>query len=139
MAKNASVPYKQFVESGNQLVVDDKRNAVNIYCSRPSCHSLIMRAKAGQLVERPKSKLNITDNDILAINDTSAEVEEMQQYWQLPNMMAFENIGFSNTVATGIKFLACADCDTGPLGYHDTINETECYVAVDRVEYATGT
>ena len=32
MAKNASVPYKQFVESGNQLVVEDKHNAVDIYC-----------------------------------------------------------------------------------------------------------
>jgi len=70
--------------------------------------------------------------------DTSAEAEAMQQYWQLSNMMAFENIGFSKTVATGLKYLSCADCDTGPLGYHDTTKEAECFIAVDRVGYATG-
>ncbi|CAG8652854.1 74_t:CDS:2 [Paraglomus brasilianum] len=138
MAKNASVPYKQFVESGNQLVVEDKHNAVDIYCPQPYCCSLIMRAKAGQLVERPKSKLNIASNDTSVTDDTNAEVEAMQQYWHL-SMMAFETIAFSIPVVTGLQYLYCTECGTGPLGYQDSAGEAECFIAVDRVGYATGT
>jgi hypothetical protein len=49
-------------------------------------------------------------------------------------MMKFENIGFCNTI-DGIKYLSCADCDLGPLGYHDTTKEPKLYhIATDRVK-----
>lgn len=39
--------------------------------------------------------------------------------WSVPSPLTFENIGFSRDVGTN-KYLSCADCDCGPLGWHDT-------------------
>lgn len=53
-------------------------------------------------------------------------------------MFSFENVGFSKTLnETGVKYLCCADCELGPLGYHDTTNNDtkEYLIAVDRVSY----
>ena len=51
-------------------------------------------------------------------------------------MTDFENVGFCNTVE-GIKYLICADCEIGPLGYHDTKSVAEgnplFHIAVSRV------
>lgn len=58
-------------------------------------------------------------------------------YWTLSSPLAFENIGFTrslppssshpppgqaqpSTTTSQIKYLTCADCDFGPLGWHDT-------------------
>ena len=49
------------------------------------------------------------------------------------DMFVFENIGFSNTVGT-TKYLICADCEIGPLGWHDTSNTQMFYFALDRVK-----
>lgn len=50
-------------------------------------------------------------------------------------MMDFENVGFSKTVDT-TKYLSCADCDLGPLGYHDTAKEPKEYViSIQRAKY----
>jgi hypothetical protein len=60
--------------------------------------------------------------------------DQPTHYWTIDDMMKFENIGFCKTV-DGIKFLSCADCDLGPLGYHDTRIVPKLYhIAVDRVQ-----
>lgn len=48
-------------------------------------------------------------------------------------MFTFENIGFSHTV-DNYKYLICADCEMGPVGYHN-ISTKKCYVALERVKY----
>lgn len=48
-------------------------------------------------------------------------------------MFTFENIGFSHTV-DNYKYLICADCEMGPVGYHN-ITTKKCYVALERVKY----
>ena len=48
-------------------------------------------------------------------------------------MMNFENIGFSKP-ADGLKYLLCADCDLGPLGFQDVGSNT-FYIAANRVRY----
>jgi guanine nucleotide exchange factor len=57
-------------------------------------------------------------------------------YWQLNDMMAFENVAFSHTVpgTPGSKYLACADCELGPIGYTGSDRKIFC-IAVDRVAY----
>ncbi|KAG0288383.1 hypothetical protein BGZ98_004280, partial [Dissophora globulifera] len=71
--------------------------------------------------------------------DSSAEVrsaEELQSFWRVADMMAFENIGFSRKLPNGIQFLSCADCDIGPLGYYETTRpDKEYLIAVNRVRY----
>ena len=55
-------------------------------------------------------------------------------FWHMTSMMDFENVGFSTTVGT-IKYLSCADCDLGPIGYHDTTNPREFVVSIQRARY----
>ena len=62
--------------------------------------------------------------------------EDQQAFWRVSDMMAFENIGFSKKLPNGIQFLSCADCDTGPLGYHDSTGPNKEYlIALNRIRY----
>ena len=58
--------------------------------------------------------------------------EILQEHWMVSDMFTFENVGFSMTVDS-IKYLACADCECGPIGWHDINEKTKFYVAVARV------
>lgn len=55
--------------------------------------------------------------------------------------MTFENVGFSRNVQRregeekATKFLICADCDLGPLGW-SVEGSQEAWVGVERVRYA---
>lgn len=59
--------------------------------------------------------------------------ETLTHFWQVANMYTFENIGFSNTVGN-IKYLACADCEIGPIGYYE-IDSKKSYVSLARVTH----
>lgn len=67
--------------------------------------------------------------------DENMKVEEeiLNQYWLVGDKFAFENVGFSNAVS-GIQYLICADCEIGPIGWHDKSTQL-CYVSVSRVKY----
>ena len=60
--------------------------------------------------------------------------EAVTDCWVLKDMFDFDNVGFFNTVKT-IKYLVCADCEVGPIGWHDTTVKNEFFIAVDRVKY----
>lgn len=55
------------------------------------------------------------------------------KYWCVDNMYAFENVGFSKTV-DGVKYLICADCEVGPIGWHD-LNTKLSYVSLCKTSY----
>ena len=61
------------------------------------------------------------------------QYEKLKYFWQINDMYTFENIGFSNTV-DNVKYLACADCEIGPVGYYN-INTKISYVAMARVNH----
>lgn len=65
--------------------------------------------------------------------ESVTESELLKNYWTVDDMFTFENIGFSNTVQNK-KYLICADCEMGPVGYHD-ITSKKCYVALKRVKH----
>lgn len=67
------------------------------------------------------------------VKSASTITETVTAFWKVDDMFTFDNIGFSNTVGT-TKYLACADCDAGPVGYHD-LNTKISYVALCRIEY----
>ncbi|VDL19635.1 unnamed protein product [Hymenolepis diminuta] len=46
------------------------------------------------------------------------------EFWTVRNITDFENVGFCFAV-DNIKYLICADCEIGPLGYHDTRSVSE--------------
>lgn len=64
---------------------------------------------------------------------TELESEALKQFWQVNDMFTFENIGFSNTVKN-TKYLICADCEMGPVGYHDIVSKI-CFIALKRVKH----
>jgi len=62
--------------------------------------------------------------------------ETLTDFWLVDNMYTFENVGFSNTIGT-IKYLICADCEIGPIGWHDIQDKAAFFVALERVEHVT--
>jgi hypothetical protein len=48
-------------------------------------------------------------------------------------MFDFDNLGFSKTVKD-VKYLICADCEIGPIGWH-SLETKKSYVAVSRVKH----
>lgn len=48
-------------------------------------------------------------------------------------MFTFQNVGFTNSVGNN-KFLTCADCEAGPIGYYD-IDSKKSYIALCRVQH----
>ncbi|CAG8717350.1 27329_t:CDS:2, partial [Racocetra persica] len=139
-----------------QLVnADNNQNAYDIYCPQPSCNCLLLRTSFGKFVEKPKDKTVLLPStekldqngttiskENITLNSTNGEStsQSIVEYWQLTDMMAFENIGFSKTVEeSGLKYLCCADCNIGPIGYHDTnAQEKEFLLVVNRVSYDVG-
>ncbi|KAL1514093.1 hypothetical protein ABEB36_003412 [Hypothenemus hampei] len=62
------------------------------------------------------------------------ETENISYFWAVKDMFTFFNVGFSNTVGN-TKYLTCADCEAGPIGYHD-ITSKMSYVALPRVSHS---
>lgn len=59
--------------------------------------------------------------------------ESLYKFIEVDDIFTFENMGFSKDVADA-KYLACADCEMGPLGYHD-LDTKKSYLSVDRVTF----
>lgn len=62
--------------------------------------------------------------------------DKLTLQWLVADMFHFENVGFSKTVNNCEKYLVCADCEMGPIGWTNVTNKSEIYVAAERVDYA---
>lgn len=70
---------------------------------------------------------------IFTIKDTLAgQLPTCDAYWHVLDMMSFENIGFTKEQGP-LRYLCCADCEAGPLGFAE--NE-HFYISIDRVKYS---
>ncbi len=58
--------------------------------------------------------------------------ESLRGFLMVQDKYDFFNIGFTNAV-DGRAYLTCADCDLGPLGYHDHAVPNAFYIAAERV------
>jgi len=106
-------------------LVEDGKNTKQIVCIR--CKSKILPPKMGSYEESEFELESMT-------KELVGQKETLTQFFRVDDMFDFDNLGFTNTVQN-IKFLSCADCDVGPLGYHD-LNTRKSYVALARVAYA---
>lgn len=61
------------------------------------------------------------------------ETELITKCWVVKDMFQFENVGFSNTIGN-FKYLTCADCEMGPIGWHSLETKIN-YVADQRVKH----
>ncbi|CAM2697873.1 unnamed protein product [Rotaria socialis] len=107
------------------------RNTQTIVCS--FCDDIILRPQTAILTNKPTllPQMNIEKTP-------SSDTEK--SFWLVSDMFTFENVGFSNTVNNQTKYLVCANCERGPIGF-SPINpstrqlEKEFYVAIDRIKY----
>ncbi|CAO3615194.1 unnamed protein product [Mucor fragilis] len=123
--------YKSMENPLKRLVDESGKNVADVLCPKENCKCVILRKNAAILVERDGAKLALPEsslpaNNLLEDNDT--------HFWHVSNMMDFENVGFSTTVGT-TKYLSCADCDLGPIGYHDTTDPKEFVISIKRAKY----
>lgn len=65
----------------------------------------------------------------------SVDGDTLTAHWLVDDMLTFENVGFTKDVGK-IKYLICADCEIGPIGWHCLDDKKKFYVALDRVNHA---
>ncbi|KAF1803969.1 Mss4-like protein [Mucor lusitanicus] len=123
--------YKSMENPLERLVNESGKNAADVLCPKENCECVILRKNAAVLVERDGSKLALPESSLPA---NSLLPDDDTHFWHVGNMMDFENVGFSTTVGT-TKYLSCADCDLGPIGYHDTTDPKEFVISIKRAKY----
>ncbi|XP_021191466.3 guanine nucleotide exchange factor MSS4 homolog [Helicoverpa armigera] len=118
------------VENEQKDYVEDGKNKLNVKCK--FCGSKILDKKSAKYITLEKDlPLMQQDN-----NRKEGEIqnEQIKEFYHVENMYTFENIGFTHTVAN-CKYLSCADCDAGPVGFYD-MDTKHSYVALSRIEHA---
>ena len=131
------------------------RNTQTIVCS--FCDDVILRPQTAVLINKPALLPQMTtkqtssndaaaaaapsaESNRLSVNGTDLPCDSVENFWLVSDMFTFENVGFSNTVNNQTKYLVCANCERGPIGF-SPINpstkqlEKEFYVAIDRIKY----
>ncbi|XP_017098022.2 guanine nucleotide exchange factor MSS4 homolog [Drosophila bipectinata] len=109
-----------------EQIVDGK-NKTNVRCQ--FCNSLMLKAQEGSYDEQEVDVPLMMQKQERTSEDLTTE--SLKHFWLVKDMMTFENIGFSHSV-NGKKFLVCADCERGPVGYHD-LSTRHCFLALKRV------
>lgn len=109
-------------------LVENGRNKVNIECR--FCSSRILNAGMSQFVE---TECSLPPLDGMGSGKQAESEGQLSEFWCVDDIYTFENIGFSNTVGK-TKYLTCADCDRGPLGYHN-LETKKSFVALSRVHH----
>lgn len=123
----ADVAAKDFEDAFNKdTYVEDGKNRLKVECK--FCKSKILEIKAANFVIQ-ETKIPIIRQKI----GENVDEEPVQLFWHVDNMYTFENIGFSHTV-DNYKYLSCADCEAGPVGYHD-LTTKHSYVCLSRVNH----
>ncbi|KAJ9109242.1 hypothetical protein QFC21_000571 [Naganishia friedmannii] len=124
-------------------------NKRRIYCPRKECGSLILNAGSGDMVIDDKvmpeyEKAPFKPDPKVPTNGSGGK--EATLYWHVDGSpFAFENIGFSRAIEgankgkdKSIKWLVCAECDLGPLGWCYE-GDSEAWLSIGRVNYGPPT
>lgn len=112
-----------------ESLIENGKNKKTAFCVQ--CPSKILNSGIGQYnqIKFPLPYIRKRSE-----KSDDSEEEELSDYWVINDMYQFENIGYSNTV-NGKKYLTCADCEIGPLGWFDQETKVS-YLAVSRVKYS---
>ncbi|KAJ1348908.1 hypothetical protein KIN20_004315 [Parelaphostrongylus tenuis] len=63
--------------------------------------------------------------------NVATQKEAVTGFWIVKDMYDFENVGFTKS-DEGVKYLVCADCEYGPIGFLDAESKLH-YVSNARV------
>jgi hypothetical protein len=121
-------------DASEHLNSETNMNTKRMRCLR--CDSIILEAGTALLhkTDVPFEIPSMKKKHELVANKDGFTVESADTFWLLKDMLAFENIGFTNTVDQK-KYLICADCEIGPLGLQNLEKKDEFLVCVERVKY----
>ena len=67
----------------------------------------------------------------MQVDGDSIQEEVSKELIEVADIFTFQNMGFSHTV-DGKKYLVCADCEWGPIGFQDLSN-SKSYLSLNRV------
>lgn len=147
--KKAQLPYTSFSSPSSDLTFTDsdkptRYNTHKLTCPREACGSLILSRGVGIWHEASTGK----HPDVFFTPEPGFPAplpppDHPSGWWLVsPSPMQFENIGFSRAVPSadattsgGIKYLSCAECDLGPLGWCVEQGATEFWLSAGRVGY----
>ena len=114
------------------LVREDGRNRVKVTCEL--CGSVVLSPGVGRLVRLDRPLPNVRQKKELSqdglattlitydprLGSAAERVKErpvrLRHFWRVEGVFDYDNVGFTRSV-DGLKFLICADCEVGPLGY----------------------
>uniref|UniRef100_A0A1B6DET8 Mss4-like protein n=1 Tax=Clastoptera arizonana TaxID=38151 RepID=A0A1B6DET8_9HEMI len=109
-------------------LIEEGKNKENTFCNLCSCR--ILNSGNGILKE---VEFRLPDMMKKAKCNEDHTSEEITHVWLVNDMLSFENIGVSKSV-NGIKYLTCADCEMGPIGWMD-LETNISYLAITRVKH----
>ena len=115
----------------DQMHPETRKNLKDLRCLK--CESLILQAMKCELLENEISEEmpSIFKNKDLEL---TKEDNSNRWFWLATDIFTFENIGLTNA-ADKKKYLICADCELGPLGFQLLDKPNEFLLSADRVKY----
>ncbi|KAM6108239.1 guanine nucleotide exchange factor MSS4 [Pterocles gutturalis] len=113
-----------------ELVCAQGRNLKAVLCQR--CGSRVLLPGAATFAHR--ELLLPTMRKKAAAAGGSGGGDVVREHWLVRDMFSFENVGFTRDVGN-VKFLVCADCEAGPIGWHCLDDKDSFYVALERVAH----
>ncbi|KAI3370215.1 hypothetical protein L3Q82_024998, partial [Scortum barcoo] len=114
------------------LVSEDGKNSKSVVCQR--CGSKVLCPGTAVFAEKELFLPSIRKKSSLSNAEGSVDGDTLTAHWFVEEMFDFENVGFTKDVGR-IKYLICADCEIGPIGWH-CLDDCGYYVAVERVNHA---
>ncbi|KAG8451345.1 hypothetical protein GDO86_003523 [Hymenochirus boettgeri] len=114
-----------------ELVSAEGKNSRAVLCQRCSCR--VLSAGVATLTKRELHLPSMRKKSSLA-EGSSPDSELLVEHWLVHDMFTFENVGFTKDVGS-IKYLVCADCEVGPIGWHSLEEKSNFYVALERVRH----
>ncbi|XP_046843076.1 guanine nucleotide exchange factor MSS4-like [Xenia sp. Carnegie-2017] len=132
---------KKLIDTSELVNSSNKKNRKWLLC--PYCDSKILPPNKGEYLEKEQNGRNLFIIFIFSMCFLGQQQnmkyqlnqrELLSQYWLVIDMFTFENVGFTKTVGT-TKYLICADCEIGPIGFVNLEDKSKHYVALSRVKY----
>ncbi|KAK6319364.1 guanine nucleotide exchange factor MSS4 isoform X2 [Coregonus clupeaformis] len=115
------------------LVSEDGKNIKSVLCQR--CGSKVLCPGMAVFAEKELFLPSMRKKTTITQSQGSVDRDKLTAHWLVDDMYTFENVGFTKDVGR-IKYLICADCEIGPIGWHCLDDKKSFYVALERVNHA---
>ncbi|KAL0978238.1 hypothetical protein UPYG_G00167860 [Umbra pygmaea] len=116
----------------SSLVSEDGTNLKSVLCQR--CGSKVLCPGMAAFAEKELFLPSMRKKTTITQSEGSMDGDTLTAHWLVDDMYTFENVGFTKDVGR-IKYLICADCEIGPIGWHCLDDKKSFYVALERVDH----